>query len=109
MDLDEQRIIQQIVTHQGNENVIVVLGAADPEGVELTAMTVTTGDPTFAGPLAGVPLGLPTFHILESAIRDQIPDYMFQTHLAMMDLVIDSHQIESVLKRVRYEAGIADE
>ena len=40
----------------GAENVVVVLGAAEGEAAGLAAETVTAGDPTFAGPLAGVQL-----------------------------------------------------
>jgi len=43
----------------------VVLGASDIDGALISAETVTTGDPSFSGPLAGVSLRLPVYHILE--------------------------------------------
>jgi hypothetical protein len=59
MDPENQGRIRQIVDEHGADNVIVVLGAADAEALEVTAETVTEGDPAFVGPLAGVQLGLP--------------------------------------------------
>ncbi len=49
----------------------MVLGSADPEGAGLYAETVTAGDPTFAGPLAGVSLGLPVYHVFEETSRQR--------------------------------------
>ena len=59
MDLENQQRGTDIAEQYGPENVVVVLGAAEGEAAGLAAETVTAGDPTFAGPLAGVQLGLP--------------------------------------------------
>lgn len=106
MDLDDQRQIQEIVDQKGQDNLVVMLGSSDPDGAEISAITVTTGDPTFAGPLAGVPLGLPVYHILESEVRSQIPEAVHAEQLAMMEMVLNVEAIETVLQRVRQEAGI---
>ena len=58
MDLENQQRVKDAAEKYGAENVVVILGSSDPEGAEIYAETVTLGDPTFAGPLAGVPLGL---------------------------------------------------
>ena len=44
---------------------MVLLGTPNPESSELVAVTLTEGDPTLAGVLAGVRLELPVFHITE--------------------------------------------
>ena len=59
MDLQNQQRIKDAAEKFGAENCVVVLGSSDAEGAEIYAETVTNGDPTFAGPLAGVSLGLP--------------------------------------------------
>ena len=63
MEPDNQKRIKEIAETSENNglagDVIVVLGASDLEGALISAETVTTGDPSFAGPLAGVSLGLP--------------------------------------------------
>lgn len=108
MDLEDQQEIQTVVTQTGKDRVLVMLGASDPEVAEISAVTVTSGDPTYTGPLAGVPLGLPVYHILESQVREQIPAAVFSTQVGMMEMVIDAAQIEAVLQRVRGDAGIAE-
>ena len=59
MDLQNLQRIKDAAEKYGAENCVVVLGSSDAEGAEIYAETVTNGDPTFAGPLAGVSLGLP--------------------------------------------------
>ena len=44
------------------EQVVVLLGTPTADASRLYAMTVTTGDPSWAGALAGVPLGLSVYH-----------------------------------------------
>jgi hypothetical protein len=41
------------------QDVVVLLGTPNPESSDLIAATLTEGDPTWAGALAGVKLGLP--------------------------------------------------
>ncbi len=41
----------------------MILGAAEPDYVEMMAETVTAGDPTYTGLLAWVSLGLPVYHV----------------------------------------------
>ena len=67
MDLQNQQRIKDAAEKYGAENCVVVLGSSDAEGAEIYAETVTNGDPTFAGPLAGVSLGLPVYHIFEKS------------------------------------------
>ena len=54
-----------LVDTHGADDLVVVLGAADLESLEVAAETVTMGDPAYVGSLAGVQLGAPVIHILE--------------------------------------------
>ena len=65
MDLENQKRVLDLSEKYGKENVVVVLGTAEAESAGLTAETVTAGDPTYAGPLAGVSLGLVVYHVFE--------------------------------------------
>jgi betaine reductase len=103
MDLDDQATIQQVVDRVGTEDLVVLLGSPNPESAELYAATVTMGDPTFAGPLAGIPLGLPVFHILEPDIVDQLPPAVYAEQLQMAALTLDTDQIFEVVRRIRSE------
>ena len=61
MDLENQKRVKEFAEQYGPENVVVLLGAAEGEASGLAAETVTNGDPTYAGPLTGVQLGLITY------------------------------------------------
>jgi hypothetical protein len=65
------------------------------------AETVTSGDPSYAGPLAGVSLGLPVFHILEPALREEIPTQLYEEHLELVSMVADIDGIGKVLEQFR--------
>ena len=74
MALENPQRVKDAAEKYGAENVVVILGSSDPEGAEIYAETVTLGDPTFAGPVAGVPLGLCVCHVLEPEIKMCIRD-----------------------------------
>ena len=101
MDLENQTTIKKIAESEGVDNLIVVLGATDVEGAEITAETVTLGDPSFSGPLAGVSLGLPVYHILESEMRDAIPEEVYEKQVGLTAMVADGQQIEAKFKEIR--------
>ena len=62
---------------------------------------MTNGDPTWAGPLAGVALGLPVYHIIEPEIKAQIDPACFEEHLKLMEIVLDVDKIARTLAKVR--------
>jgi len=81
--------------------LVVVLGSPNADSSELYAETVVNGDPTWAGPLAGVAMKLPVFHVLEQEIKSQIDPKLFEKHLAIMEVALDVEEISKVLTRVR--------
>lgn len=85
--------------------MVVILGAPDADGAELYAESVVNGDPSWAGPLAGVTLGLPVFHVLEEKIKSQIDPELFKEHLELMEVVLDVEKITQALNRVRGESS----
>ena len=98
MDLVAQQKIKDTVEKYGDENVIIVLGQLDEEAAELSAETVTKGDPTFAGPLTGVELGVRVYHIFDQELRSAIDEEAWDT--AFGD-VIEVDGIADVVKQVR--------
>ena len=106
MDAEAQGNIKRIAEDQeGKDNLIVVLGASDLEGAEISAATVTVGDPSFAGPLAGVPLGLPVYHILEPEIRQAVPEKVYNENVGVMAMVIDPREVGERFKKIREKAA----
>ncbi len=77
-------------------DILVVLGASDLDGVMITAETVTTGDPTFAGPLAGVSLGLPVYHILEPEVRAMIPEDVYEENVGIWTLAVEQEKLDKI-------------
>ena len=69
MDLQSQEAILRLAETHGKDNVVVILGAPDPEAAEISAETVRLGDPAYAGALAGVQLGLDVYHVLDDEVR----------------------------------------
>ena len=85
----------------GKDNLVVILGAPDADSAELYAETVTNGDPSWAGPLAGVALKLPVYHILEPEIKVQIDPAIYKEQLELMEIALDVNKIAEALNRVR--------
>lgn len=101
MDLEEQGRIQQLVEAGERDRMVVVLGTPNAASTLMIALTLTEGDPSYAGPLAGVPLGLPVYHVLEESVRDAIPAGVYEEQIGPMALVLDKPGIEEALAKVR--------
>ena len=69
MGLEDQANVNRLAEISGTDDMVVLLGQPDANSAGLFAETVTRGDPTWAGPLAAVPLGLPAYHVLEPEIK----------------------------------------
>src|SRR5215471_10786297 len=101
MDLEGQGRIQQVVKQSGTDNVIAVLGANSAAAVEMTALTLKSGDPSYAGPLAGIALGIPSYHILEPEITGQIDGELYDRELALSALAMDVTEVIAPMKAIR--------
>ncbi len=99
MDLENQARIKDLAEKYGKDDFIVLLGGGEAEASGLAAETVSAGDPTFAGPLAGVPLGLKAYHILE--LKDEIDPSIYEEQISMMEMVLDVDAIINEVKEYR--------
>ena len=93
MDPENQDRIKGLVDTYGSDDLVVVLGAADLESLEVAAETVTLGDPAYVGPLAGVQLGLPVVHILEEDVKDQVDAGVYDEQVGLLEMTIDVEQV----------------
>lgn len=80
---------------------MVVLGAAEPAYVEMMAETVTQGDPTYTGPLAGVSLGLPVYHVTEPEVREAADGSVYQDQIGLSEVAMETAQIWESIRGVR--------
>ena len=81
--------------------MVVILGSPNSESAELYAETLINGDPSWAGPLAGVALGLPVYHIMEPEVIKQIDPAVYKEHLALMEMALDVDKISQSLNNMR--------
>ncbi len=106
MDLEDQGAIKATVEKEGSENLVVLLGSPQPEAAEMYAETVISGDPTYAGSLAGVSLRLPVYHIFEPEIKQLIPPEVYGEQVEMLEMALPVEELCSRVKAVREIAGI---
>ena len=101
MDLENQKRVKEFAEEYGAENLVVVLGAAEGEAAGLAAETVTLGDPTFAGPLTGVQLGLTVYHVCEPEMKEEVDEAVYDEQVSMMEMVLDVDDIISEMQAIR--------
>ena len=103
MDLENQKRVKDFADEYGAENLVVVLGAAEGEAAGLAAENVTAGDPTFAGPLTGVQLGLTVYHVCEPEMKAEFDEAVYDEQVSMMEMVLDVDDIVSEMSAIRDE------
>ena len=85
--MTEQEEVKRLAEQYGSDDLIVVLGLNQVNNLRVMAQTFRDGDPSYAGPLAGIALGLPCYHILE--LKNEIPAQIWQTEMAMHELELE--------------------
>ncbi len=101
MDLENQKRVKDFAEQYGPENIVVLLGASEAEASGLAAETVTAGDPTFAGPLTGVSLGLTVYHACEPEVKAEFDAGVYEDQISMMEMVLDIDEIAAEMKSIR--------
>src|SRR6202158_4486358 len=102
MDLEEQERIKQVVAANGGSGgIVAILGSPDAGSAEMFAETLSLGDPTYAGALAGVSLKLPVYHVTEPEIRAIVDPGVYAAQIEMMELVLGVGAIHQAVRAVR--------
>src|SRR6516162_8462336 len=97
MDLEEQGAIQRLVEGRDRDRMVVLLGTPTAGSTMMVALTLTQGDPSYAGPLAGVPLGLPVYHVLEDEVKAAISPEVYEQEIGPLEFVLDKPGIADAL------------
>jgi glycine/sarcosine/betaine reductase complex component A len=79
----------------------VLLGMPTPESSELYALTVTEGDPSWAGPLAGVAMNLPVYHVLEPEVKAAVPEETYEQEVGFAIFSVDGDAVSEAVRKVR--------
>ena len=101
MDLQSQEAILRLADTHGRDNVVVILGAPDPEAAEISAETVRLGDPAYAGALAGVQLGLDVYHVLDDDVRNDVPDEVWDEQIGVMADILEADALNAAVAGIR--------
>lgn len=101
MDLDSQEKILRLSQAHDPKDLVVLIGAPDPEAAEITAETVVAGDPAFAGALAGIQLGLAVYHILDEEIKAEVPEDVWEDQIGVMADVLEADALVAAVISMR--------
>jgi glycine reductase len=104
MDLSTQETIKRLADQHGAGSLLVLLGSPDGESAGIAAETVVLGDPSWAGPLAGVQLGLSVYHVVEDEPRAAIPEDVFEEQVGLMVDVLDVDEISAAVNEIREQS-----
>jgi glycine reductase len=85
----------------GTQDMVVLLGTPNAESSKLYGLTVTEGDPSWAGVLAGVRLELPVYHITEPEIKSQVDPQVYEEQVGLIEMVLDTGEIIETMHKVR--------
>ena len=99
--MENQKRVKDLTEKYGAENMVVLIGGAEGEAAGLAAETVTAGDPTFAGPLAGVQLGLRVYHAVEPEVKEAVDPDVYDEQVGMMEMVLDVDAIVNEMTNIR--------
>ena len=105
MGLEDQAAVKRVAEEHGSD-VVVLLGTPDADSTQTLAQTVVAGDPSYAGPLAGVPLGLPVLHVFEDGVKAQVPSDVYEAQIALMEMSLDRDAILAGLREARRMAAM---
>ncbi len=86
--------MKNLVEQHGAENLLIVLGINQPATIRIMAQTFKNGDPSFAGPLAGLALNIESYHILE--LQAHIPEEVWEREMGMYELEIEDETRETL-------------
>jgi len=101
MDLQSQEAISRLAETHGPAELLVLLGAPDPEAAEIAAETVVLGDPAYAGALAGAQLGLDVYHVLEDDVRADVPDDVWEDQIGVMADILEADALVAAVSAMR--------
>lgn len=82
---------------------MVVFGLNEVSNLRIMATTFKDGDPSFAGALGGIALGLKSYHIFE--LKSEIPAETWAGEMAFEELQTEDELIEEICETMRQVRG----
>ena len=106
MDLQSQEAISRLAESHDPAELLVLIGAPDPEAAEIAAETVVLGDPAYAGALAGAQLGLDVYHVLDEAVRADVPDGVWDEQIGVMADILEGDALTTAVASMREQRPV---
>lgn len=82
---------------------MVVFGLNEPANLRIMATTFKDGDPSYAGALGGVALGLQSYHIFE--LKDEIPEPAWAEEMTFEELEAGDELIAEICETMAQVRG----
>jgi hypothetical protein len=101
VDLEVQGRIKQLADEHGKDDLVVLLGAPTADAAQVQFETMTRGDPTYSGPLAGIGLELEVYHVFEPPMKAVIDASRYSDLIETLELGLDSDSIVAALEQAR--------
>ena len=76
-----------------------MFGLNEPDNLRIMATTFKEGDPSYAGALGGIALGIASYHIFE--LKDEIPEDVWAEEMAFEELEAGDELIEEIRQTMR--------
>lgn len=80
-----------------------MFGLNQPGALRIMATTFKEGDPSFAGALGGLALGLKSYHIFE--LKDAIPAAVWEREMGFKELEMEAQQVDTLCRLMREIRG----
>ncbi|NNC65186.1 MAG: hypothetical protein HKN84_10405 [Gammaproteobacteria bacterium] len=91
--------MKSLADKHGADQLVLVFGLNQLFNLRIMATTFRDGDPSYAGALGGVALGLRSYHIFE--LKDEIPEDVWEREMAFNELEVEDEQIEQICATMR--------
>ena len=101
MDLEVQGRVKQLAEEYGKNDLVVLLGAPNVDAALVQFETMTRGDPTYAGPLAGVELGVSVYHVFEPEVKAIIDPERYSDLIETLELGLEADAIVEAIQQLR--------
>lgn len=82
------------------------MGTPTADSTELYAITMTEGDPSWAGALAGVALGLLVYHVTEDEVKEQADPAVYDDEIGIAEMVLEVDVLREAAKKVRDRVSV---
>jgi hypothetical protein len=103
VDLEVQGRVKELAEEYGKGDLVVLLGAPNVDAARVQFETMTRGDPTYAGPLGGVELGLEVYHVFEPEVKEIIDPARYNDLIETLELGLESDAIVEAIQQSRAE------